>query len=76
MSSKRVKSKSSVGNVSLITPRFQKGKFSVPLSANPEAENENPAPIPTKKSLTDQDKELLDACESGDIDKVNSLCLF
>ena len=76
MSSKPAKSKPSSGKLTLNKPKFQRGKSLVPLIAKPEDETENPAPIPTKKPLTDQDKELLEACESGDIDKVCILCLL
>lgn len=73
MSSKSARSKPSSGKLTVNKPRFQRGKSLVPLTAKSEVE-ENANPIPTKKPLTEQDKELLDACESGDIDKVCILC--
>ena len=72
MTSEQIKSGPLVKNSSSVNSRFQKGKFSLsPVQANPLANDSGiPEITPTKKPLTVNDLQLLEACESGDLDKV------
>jgi hypothetical protein len=58
-----------------LTSKLQRGKLSGKAAVTKSAVETNiPIPIVTKKPFTKNDKELLEACETGDIDKVINLC--
>ena len=68
MTSKQVKARPLTKNVSSIRSKNQR------LSAKSKQDNPSemplPVPIVTKKPFTTKEKELLEACESGDLDAV------
>jgi hypothetical protein len=70
MNSKLSKAKPSVKSLSASRKSQFSGKA---LVTKPKAEPVNPMPIVTKKPLTKHDKELLEACETGDIDQVSNI---
>jgi hypothetical protein len=58
-----------------VTSKSQRGRLSGKAAVtNTAVETINPIPIVTKKPFTKNDKELLEACEAGDIDQVIYLC--